>query len=1621
MRVFDFGARIRVIRNQSKTRGSARRATRAGLGMSVAGALVVTSLATAATVLPVGVLAAHAADDQGFNLNPSDLRFILKQIKIAERHARTATPGNPCGTLLGLNEDQIPSNGNQAEELPWGLRTVDGTCNNLKPGQHKFGAADRVFPRLTTARFRDAESGDPDGPGPAPSGPSSYQQKTGTVIDSEPRTISNLIVDQTMGNPAADAVAGGPGADDGSGTLFIPNTAPDAGLSSPYNSMFTLFGQFFDHGLDLTNKSGGTVFIPLKADDPLWASTPPDRRFMAITRATNQPGPDGEIGTPDDVQNATNQTTPFIDQNQTYTSHPSHQVFLREYALDADGDPVATGKMHEGAGGGIANWAETKAQARTMLGIALRDSDVLNVPQLLTDQYGKFAPGPNGFPQLVTTAGPVEGNPATPVSTVNALRTGHAFLDDMAHHANPVGDLDHNPATPPSALTPDAGPGTADDGNPSTYDNEMLDAHFITGDGRGNENIGLSAVHHIFHSEHNRLTEDIKQVLLNRDPVSVPEWELAPGIWNGERIFQAARFVTEMEYQHLAVEEFARRVAPGFNAFAGYDTSINSAIKAEFAHAVYRFGHSMLTETVERTNQDGSENDIALLDAFLNPPEFTNGGPAGVLTPDQAAGAIFTGMTEQTGNEVDEFVTEALRNKLLGLPLDLATVNIARGRDTGIPRLNGVRRQLFEETGNSALQPYTSWNDFGLGLRNQESLVNFVAAYGTHPSILTPTTLAGKRAAANLLVNGGTGAPLDRAAFMSGAAGDTGVSEVDLWVGGLAEKQAPFGGLLGSTFNQVFESQMESLQDGDRFYYLHRTAGLNMLTQLEGNSFAELIARNSTAQGLPADVFARPDYKFNLAAQTDPLGIVDDPATTEYDERVLLNREPDGTIRYSGELHVLFNGTASGDRVHSSEGDDTLRGSGGADRLEGGSGNDNTLGGEGDDIITDLFGDDNIKAGDGNDAVNGGPGLDLLQTGRGSDFAVTGSDPTEILAGPGDDFVLGGTGSEIVIGAAGSDWMETRGGADELIGDDGAPFEDEPLGGHDVLIGGTGAEDHDAEGGDDIMLAGPGAKRHEGMLGFDWVSHKGDPQFADSDMFFTGFVPPSVDALRDRFDLVEGLSGWRFDDILRGDDGIPVELAGEQDPADHALDPAGIARIDGLAEVLLPRSPGATFMGGNIILGGGGNDVTEGRGGDDIIDGDAWLDVQLRAPNLATANPNDTILVDSMEELRADVFAGRLNPGAIEIVRSVKVAAAGTSNNDTAVFSDVRANYTCIVGADPTPVQCPLTSGGESITVEHVTVAPGDPDDGTDSLRRIENLVFSNTRPPGAPNIVSAVARFQSAELTWERPVRGAVDGFDIKVIELDASGADSGREHALIRTGPDDVTRTITGLTNGTSYRFQVRAVNVAGEGEFSPVSPAVTPLVSSPNAPTVNEVLPRNESVVLKWANGGNGGSAITSWQVEVTDTSGDRVGPLRTAAASARSLTVTGLRNGTTYFFTVRAVNAVGNGRWSVPTLGVEPGRLPGAPRIGTAVGRDASAVVHWSAPVDNGGLRINEYQVRVLNAAGNQVGDLRIADGANRQKLVIGLVNGHAYRFRVRAVNSRGEGVFSDRSNAVRPSS
>ncbi len=215
-----------------------------------------------------------------------------------------------------------------------------------------------------------------------------------------------------------------------------------------------------------------------------------------------------------------------MDQSQTYTSHSSHQVFLREYDL-VGGKPVSTGKLLGGpveADGhtSIGTWADVKEQAATKLGLELVDMDALDIPMLAADPYGNFIPGPNGLPQYVDrTSGSGRGQPRCTRGPVpaNVRHFDTPFLTDIAHNADPSPqDTDHNPGTPKVAPTQDAdNTASADFANqpPGTYDDEMLDAHFSCGDGRCNENIGLSAIHQVFHSEHDRLVGNIKNTLEN--------------------------------------------------------------------------------------------------------------------------------------------------------------------------------------------------------------------------------------------------------------------------------------------------------------------------------------------------------------------------------------------------------------------------------------------------------------------------------------------------------------------------------------------------------------------------------------------------------------------------------------------------------------------------------------------------------------------------------------------------------------------------------------------------------------------------------------------------------------------------------------------------------------------------------------------------------------------------------------------------------------------------------------------------------------------------------------------------------------------------------------------------
>ncbi|WP_309680080.1 peroxidase family protein [Polaromonas sp.] len=979
------------------------------------------------------------------------------------------------------------------------------------------------------------------------------------------------------------------------------------------------------------------------------------------------------------------------------------------------------------------------------------------------------------------------------------------------------------------------------------------------------------------------------------------------GEWNGERLFQTAKFGTEMQYQHLVFEEFARTVQPNVDLFFAptqvYDADLDPSIVAEFAHTVYRFGHSMLTETVDRFDPgfnvvgDGNPTEVGdqqtgLIAAFLNPLAYVASGP----TPEQATGAIIRGLTRQVGNEIDEFVTEALRNNLVGLPLDLAALNLARGRDAGIPSLNAVRRDIYGQTGDSNLKPYTSWADLVQHLKHPESLINFIAAYGTHASITSATTLAAQRAAATLLVLGGAGAPADRLDFLNStgtyaslASGvtTTGVDAIDLWIGGLAEEKMPFGGMLGTTFNFVFENQLEKLQDGDRFYYLERTAGLAFNAELESNSFAKLIMANTNVTHLPGVVFTTPTFtleldltrQFNANVANlpgadgilfdNPLTLIDESADNVATPRqdplggtpltpLVIRNNPNTVgadtdyLQYTGEDHVVLGGTAGNDILISSIGDDTVWGDEGNDRIDGGYGNDQLRGGAGDDIITDLGGDDNIQGGDGNDVIQGGNGINLIIGGFGSDFIITGEDASEAIGGQGNDFILGSKANEQDMGNEGDDWIE-KGTSDGAPGDNFDPLGNDRIVGNDVFIGDGENDKFNAEGGDDIMIGKTGfGDRYIGGSGYDWADFKDNPSgvYIDiSNIFFDQPVMPSSATPLARFDIVEGLSGSAAADVLNGDDSDAVSLRLAGAMGSVLTNVALINNMQGFLNSMLggtALAPVTFFDGGNIILGGAGSDMIQGRGGDDLIDGDNWLNVRIsvRAGHDANGPTGGEIAsFDSMTNLtlQRNMLNGTWNPGQLQIVREILTAAG--PDFDTAVFAGNRADYTI------------TTVGGVT------TVTDNAGNDGTDHLAHIERLQFAdqalvlggvNTAPVGALTVTdSTPASPLRVGDTLSVSANGVTDANNI-VLVTNPTGAISGPVAYFwqvdLGTGVfEDIVSVSAGaaerahgpsFTPGAAelgFSLRVRAVYKDANGVLEQVFSAPTAAVAPANRPPV------------------------------------------------------------------------------------------------------------------------------------------------------------------------------------------
>jgi hypothetical protein len=360
-------------------------------------------------------------------------------------------------------------------------------------------------------------------------------------------------------------------------------------------------------------------------------------------------------------------------------------------------------------------------------------------------------------------------------------------------------------------------------------------------------------------------------------------------------------------------------------------------------------------------------------------------------------------------------------------------------------------------------------------------------------------------------------------------------------------------------------------------------------------------------------------------------------------------------------------------------------------------------------------------------------------------------------------------------------------------------------------------------------------------------------------------------------------------------------------------------------------------------------DVLEGRGGDDLIDGDAALTVALHA----TYRDGTERTVTQLADLRNDVLAGRLDPGEITVVRRI-VDEGDSDDVDTAVYSGAAEEYAVTRHDDGTMTVTDL--GGL---------------DGTDTLRGIERLVFSDTPPtgdvPAAPSITDVTVGSRSAKVSF---ATGADDGSPITEIEVWVyEGSATTPTFVLGVSSPTAPSATVGELTPGVPVRFAVVARNAIGLSPASPPSDVVTPTGANSQPPPTSPPPP-----------------VVSPPPV---------VPPPTTAAPPPPAA--------------------------PPPTARVE---APDAPRIRTARpghrGGKRTAVARWRPPAYDGGAGITGYRVIAHRLGAN--GKVRwvarshwLAPG--KRKLTMTLPKG-SYRFTLIAMNDVGRGEESRRSNRVR---
>ena len=300
--------------------------------------------------------------------------------------------------------------------------------------------------------------------------------------------------------------------------------------------------------------------------------------------------------------------------------------------------------------------------------------------------------------------------------------------------------------------------------------------------------------------------------------------------WNDETLFQQARKEVIAEMQAITFNEFIPKLLGNntIERYEGYDPNVSSQISNSFATAAYRLGHTMISPSINRLDESGNvvaEGNLQLRDAFFQPQKLKETG----IDP------ILRGFASHQAQAVDPMLIDDLRNFLFGPPgaggFDLASLNIQRGRDHQLASLNDSREAL----GLSRIESFDDpiWKD----------------DYGQKLAKVYDSP-----------------------------------DDVDLWVGGLAEKESG-DSLVGDTFTLIMKDQFERLRDGDRFWYQNKFSE-NKVTELNSLKLSDIIKRNTNIQNIQDDVMKarEPDPQpqvVNTSSADEPVDVLSAPVVIQ--------------------------------------------------------------------------------------------------------------------------------------------------------------------------------------------------------------------------------------------------------------------------------------------------------------------------------------------------------------------------------------------------------------------------------------------------------------------------------------------------------------------------------------------------------------------------------------------------------------------------------------------------------------------------------------------------------------------------------------------------------------------